>query len=50
MERIVEITLTTDCRYEGVNLTPSMARVTGANRMNDMIVIMEKIVILSRDS
>lgn len=42
--------LTADCRDEGVNLTPSTSRVTGAKRINDMIVIIEKRVILSRDS
>lgn len=43
-------TLTADCRYVGVNLTPSMNMATGANKMKDMTVIIEKRVMLSIDS
>lgn len=42
--------LTTNCMYAGVNLIPSTNRATGASRKNDMIVIIEKRVMSSRDS
>lgn len=42
--------LTADWRYAGVNLTPSMNRAKGANKKKDMIVIIEKRVMLSNDS
>lgn len=45
-----KIILTADCTNEGVNLTPSTNRVTGDSRKNDMIVIIEKRLMLSRDS
>jgi len=39
-----------DCRNVGVTLTPSVSKVTGAKRKNDMTVIIEKRVMLSRDA
>lgn len=42
--------LTADCKYEGVNLTPSMKIETGASNIKDMIVIIENKVMLSNDS
>jgi hypothetical protein len=42
--------LTAASRKAGVTLTPSAKKVTGANRKNDIIVIIEKRLILSRDS
>jgi hypothetical protein len=42
--------LTADCRNVGVTLTPSVSKVTGAKRKNDMTVIIEKRLMLSRDA
>lgn len=45
-----KVVLTTDCKYDGVNLIPSTYSAMGVNRRKDMIVITEKRVILSKDS
>jgi hypothetical protein len=42
--------LTADCKIAGLTLTPSVSKVTGAKRKNDMTVMMEKRLMLSRDS
>lgn len=42
--------LTAAWRYVGVNLTPSMKSVMGIIKMQDIIVIIENRVMLSRDS
>lgn len=42
--------LTADCRYEGVKFMPSMKIDTGANKIKDIIVIIEKRVMLSNES
>lgn len=44
------VLLTADWRKVGVNLTPSMKIAAGANKMKDMIVIIENSVMLSKDS
>ena len=42
--------LTADCKTAGLTLTPSVSKVTGANRKNDMTVMIENRLMLSRDS
>lgn len=44
------VTLTADCKYVGVTLTPSVNKVTGAKRKNDITVMIEKRLRLSKDS
>jgi hypothetical protein len=44
------VTLTADCKNEGVILTPSVKKVTGANRKKDITVMIEKRLMLSKDS
>ena len=44
------VTLTADCKYVGVILTPSVKKVTGANRKKDITVMIEKRLMLSKDS
>jgi hypothetical protein len=41
--------LTRDCRPAGVTWTPSVRKVTGVKRKNDMTVITEKTLMASRD-
>lgn len=43
-------TLTADCKNVGVALTPSVKKVTGAKRKNDITVMIEKRLMLSKDS
>lgn len=40
--------LTAYCKYEGLNLTPSKKMAAGARNKNDMIVMMEKRLMLSK--
>jgi hypothetical protein len=42
--------LTADCNTARLTLTPSVSKVTGANRKNDMTVMIENRLMLSRDS
>jgi hypothetical protein len=44
------ITLTADCKNVGVILTPSVKKVKGANMKKDITVIIEKRLMLSKDS
>lgn len=39
-----------DCRYEGLNLTPSNKMAAGTNSINEIMVIIEKRLILSNVS
>jgi hypothetical protein len=39
-----------DCKNAGLTLTPSVSKATGAKRKNDMTVMIEKRLMLSRDS
>jgi hypothetical protein len=43
-------TLTADCKNVGLILMPSVRKVTGANRKNDITVMIEKRLTLSMDS
>lgn len=45
---MLHMELTANCRYDGLNFTPSVRMATGASRRNEMIVIMEKRLILSK--
>jgi hypothetical protein len=42
--------LTADCKNAGLTLMPSVNKATGAKRKNDMTVMIEKRLMLSRDS
>jgi len=44
------VTLTADCKNVGVILTPSVNKVTGAKTKNDITVMIEKRLRLSKDS
>jgi len=42
--------LTADCKALGANFTPSVRKVMGAKRANDMTVMIDKRLMLSRGS
>jgi hypothetical protein len=48
--KTVCILLTADCRYDGVNLKPSMKIAAGTSRIKEMMVMTEKRLTLSKVS